>query len=395
MDVRAPMTLLLALLALVAPVDRVRAAPPVSTLASDSEARWVPFELTPGNQIRFRTVLNGRMVDAILDTGVTDSAVSARFARAAGMKPLVTGRADAIGGSVALSWTGLQRVEVGGLVRTGGRIAIIDADPRVTGAAPVDLFVGSDLLAAHALEIDYDAQRFRLLPSGRMPFRGTTVPLALAERSGLYLSELNLGGRRHRSVIVDTGDGSMVTLTRSAWRGSEREAGPVTTAIAYGLGGVVESEVTVLPILRIASLTARDVELRVEPDTGFSGRKGAAGRIGSGLLRRHRVLLDPGAGRMVLAPAARTDWPVSRSTSGLMLGQDGDRLRVLHVMRGSPAAATGWQAGTEICGIDGDEIPASYAGSAIATWSVGTPGRTVRLALCTGGERNLTLARFY
>ncbi|MEG3180792.1 retropepsin-like aspartic protease [Sphingomonas sp. LT1P40] len=395
MDVRAPMTLFLALLALVTPVDRVRAAPPVSTLATDTEARWVPFELTPGNQIRFRTLLNGRWVDAILDTGVSDSAVSARFARSAGMKPLVSGRADAIGGSVSLSWTSLQRVEVGGLVRTGGRIAIIDADPRVTGSAPVDLFVGSDLLAAHALEIDYDAQRFRLLLSGRMPFRGVTAPLSLADRTGLYLSELNLGGRRHRAVIVDTGDGSMVTLTRSAWRGSEREAGPVTTAIAYGLGGMVETEVAILPTLRLASLTARDVELRVEPDTGFSGRKGAAGRIGSGLLRRHRVLLDPGAGRMILAPAARADWPVSRSTSGLMLAQEGPRLRVLHVMRGSPAAAAGWRAGAEICGIDGSAIPALYTGSALASWSIGIPGRTVRLSLCDGAERNLTLARFY
>lgn len=232
MDVRAAMTFTLALLALFAPASDAQAAPPVFHLTADSETRWVPFELTPGNQIRFRTLLNGRWIDAILDTGVTDTAVSARFARAAGMKPLVAGRADAIGGSVPLSWSAVQRIEVGGLVRTGGRIAILDADPRVTGSSPVDLFVGADLLAAHALEIDYDAQRFRLLPSGRMPFRGITAPLQLAGPAGLYLSELDIGGRRQRPVIVDTGDGSMVTLTRTAWRGIERTDSRVTTAIA-------------------------------------------------------------------------------------------------------------------------------------------------------------------
>ncbi|WP_447726453.1 aspartyl protease family protein [Sphingomonas koreensis] len=394
MDVRAAMTFMLALLGLLAPTSDVQAAPPVSHLATDTEARWVPFELTTGNQIRFRTLLNGRWVDAILDTGVSDTAVSARFARAAGMKPLVAGQADAIGGSIALNWGAVDRVEVGGLVRTGGRIAIIDADPRVTGPAPVDLFVGADLLAAHALEIDYDAQRFRLLPSGRMPFRGVTAPLRLAGPAGLYLSELDLGGRRHRPMIVDTGDGSMVTLTRSAWRGIEQSGGTVTTAIAWGLGGQVESEVTILPALRIAALPAGEVELRIEPDTGFSGRKGAAGRLGGGLLRRHRVLLDPGAGRMVLAPAARSEWPVTRSTSGLMVSQRGDRLRVLHVMRGSPAA-TSWQAGMEICAVDGTPIPTAYATSPIASWSTGLPGRTVRLQLCDGTERSLTLARFY
>lgn len=394
MDVRAAMTFALALLALLAPASEIQAAPPVSYLATDTGARWVPFELTAGNQIRFRTLLNGRWVDAILDTGVSDTAVSARFARTAGMKPLVPGQADAIGGSVALNWGAVDRVEVGGLVRTGGRIAIIDADPRVTGPAPVDLFIGADLLAAHALEIDYDAQRFRLLPSGRMPFRGVTAPLRLAGPAGLYLSELDLGGRRHRPMIVDTGDGSMITLTRTAWRGIEQPGAAVTTAIAWGLGAQVESEVTIVPALRIAALPANEIELRIEPDTGFSGRKGAAGRLGGGLLRRHRVLLDPGAGRMVLAPAARSDWPVTRSTSGLMVGQRGDRLRVLHVMRGSPAEAE-WQAGMEICGIDGSPIPAAYAASPLASWSTGAPGRTVRLRLCDGTERSLTLARFY
>lgn len=394
MEIRAAMTFTIALLAMLAPVSDVQAAPPVSHLAADTEARWVPFELTAGNQIRFRTLLNGRWVDAILDTGVSDTAVSARFARAAGMKPLVAGQADAIGGSVALNWGAVDRIEVGGLVRTGGRIAIIDADPRVTGPAPVDLFVGADLLAAHALEIDYDAQRFRLLPSGRMPFRGVTAPLRLAGPAGLYLSELDLGGRRHRPMIVDTGDGSMVTLTRSAWRGAGPAGAAVTTAIAWGLGGQVESEVTILPALRIAALPANEVELRIEPDSGFSGRKGAAGRLGGGLLRRHRVLLDPGAGRMVLAPAARSDWPVTRSTSGLMVGQRGDRLRVLHVMRGGPAEAE-WQPGMEICAVDGSPIPSAYAASPLASWSTGAPGRTVRLRLCDGSERMLTLARFY
>ena len=386
---RVPMILLAALLGLAAPVERVDAAPAVMHLSADSEARWVSFELTAGNQIRFRTQLNGRWVDALLDTGVTDTAVTTRFARAAGLKPLVAGRADAIGGSVALSWTGIDRVEVGGLVRTGGRVAIIDADPRVTGSAPIDLFVGSDLLAGYALEIDYDAQRFRLLPSGRLPFRGVTLPLRLADRSGLYVSELDLGGRNLRPVIVDTGDGGMVSLTRSVWRASAPSAVRTTTAIAWGLGGVVESEVAILPALRIGGLAA-EVELRVEPDTGFSARKGAAGRIGGGLLRRHRVLLDPRAGRMVLASGARADWPVTRSTSGLMVAQEADRLRVLHVMRGSPAATSGWRAGTLICAIDGAAVA-----TAARDWATGTPGRRIRLTLCDGAERTLTLASFY
>lgn len=371
-----------------------RAMPPVDHLTADSEARWVPFELTTGNQIRFRAVLNGRWIDAVLDTGASDTAVSSRFARLAGMKPLVRARADAIGGAVALDWTSLDRIEVGGLVRTGGRIAIVDADPRATGAAPVDLFVGSDLLASHALEIDYAGRRFRLLPSGRMPFRGMVAPLQPGGRAGLYLTEFSLGDQRSHRAMVDTGDGGMVTLTRAAWQTGKTAAVPVTTGVAYGMGGMVETELAILPALRIAAHVASEVELRIEAETGFSARKGVAGRLGGGLLRRYRVLLDPRAGRMILA-AAQGDRPLARSTSGLMVARRNDRLKVLHVMRGSPAAAAGWAAGAEICGVDGLPVATAHAAGAVAGWSIGEPGRVVRLKLCNGVERPLKLARFY
>lgn len=65
------------------------AAPPVPageeardgiTLASDSEARWIAFDLTPSNQIRFEAVLNGRPVRAVLDTGLTNTLATQDFA---------------------------------------------------------------------------------------------------------------------------------------------------------------------------------------------------------------------------------------------------------------------------------------------------------------------------
>ena len=140
---------------------------------------------------------------------------------------------------------------------------------------------------------------------------------------------------------------------------------------------------------------ARQIEVRVEPPRGFSDAVGAQGRIGTGLLQRYRVLLDPRAGRMVFTPGPDADQPPVRSTSGLLLGLDKDRLRVVHVMRGSPAAAAGWRSGDLICRIDGKPIPADYADSALSSWSTGTPGRTVTLGLCDGATRSLTLRQFY
>jgi hypothetical protein len=132
-----------------------------------------------------------------------------------------------------------------------------------------------------------------------------------------------------------------------------------------------------------------ETEVRIEGDGGYSATAGVAGRIGTGLLLRYRVLLDPRAGRMVLQPASAPQ-PVLRSTSGLLLGAEGTHLRVLHVMRGSPAAETGWREGEAICTADGTPV----AGHPIE-WSAGAPGRVVALGMCDGTERRLTLRKFY
>jgi hypothetical protein len=97
----------------------------------------------------------------------------------------------------------------------------------------------------------------------------------------------------------------------------------------------------------------REAEVRIEDEGGFSASVGAAGRLGTGMLLRYRVLLDPRAGRMILQPGKTALPPVPRSTSGLLVEFTGAALRIVHVMRGSPAAAGGWKAGDLICSADG------------------------------------------
>ncbi len=390
------MPVALAILALLVPIGQAQTAPPAVALSADAEARWVDFELTPGNQIRFQMLLNGKPATAMLDTGVSYSVVSKAFAARAGLKAAaVASQADAIGGTVELGWASTTRLQFGGLTRRGGRIAVVDLKPIAAGGGePIDVLIGADLLSCCALDIDYDAKRFRLLPSGRLPYRGPTAPLSLSASANVYVSDLTLGGRRLRPVIVDTGDGSAVTVSRDAWHAAGIRNRALTSTIAYGLGGPIETDVTILPSLRVGNVPARTVEVRIEGAEGFSQRTGTAGRIGSGFLQRYRVLLDPGAGRMVLSPGAEADSEPVRSTSGLLVGFDAGKLRVLHVMRNGPAAAQGWKAGETICRVDDAAVP-ERADGAFAVWAADTPGRIVRLGLCDGEERALKLAAFY
>lgn len=374
----------------------VAAQGPVTSLTPDSEAQWVAFDLTPGNQIRFEMTLNGKPATAVLDTGVSYTVASTGFAKTAGLKLVTTSSAEAIGGAVPIGWAAVGQVSLGGLRRSGGRVAITDLKAIATGSDKgVDMLVGADILQHGALDIDYDAKRFRMLPTGRMPFRGTSVPLSLARDSGVYLSELTIGTRRLRPVIVDTGDGSAITVSGEAWTAARGHATNLTTALAYGLGGAIVTDLTVLPMLKLGPLTARQVEVRIERGAGFSTQTATAGRIGSAFLQRYRVLMDPKAGRMILSPGVGADRPPLRSTSGLLVGYEKSELRVLHVMRGSPAQGSGWRIGDRICRIDGTTIAADYIGSSLAIWTAGTPGRTVDVGMCDGSRRALTLKTFY
>jgi len=378
------------------PVNIADRDPGVAALAPDAEDRWVPFDLTPGNQIRFGMMVDGRALTAILDTGVSYSVLARRSPAFDAGKAIASGNATAIGGAVAIAWMPTRSMTVGGLTRTGGGISVADLPAIATGSAKaVDLLVGRDLIGAQALDIDYAGKRFRLIRSGRMPFRGAVAPLWISAERHIYESELTLGGQRLKPVVVDTGDGSSITVTTQGWASAGMTALPSTTALSYGLAGPVVSGLAVVPTLGLGDLRARSVEVRIEPADGFSQSIGVAGRIGSGFLQNYRVLLDPAARHMVLSPGPTADTPPLRSTTGILAGILPDRIRVLHVMKNSPAEQAGWKSGDTICSIDGQPITPAYPTSALANWSIAPAGTVVKLGRCDGTVRPLTARAFY
>ncbi|MDQ2893463.1 MAG: aspartyl protease family protein [Pseudomonadota bacterium] len=390
------------LLAGVTPLTAATSAPTdgVITLAPDTEARWIPFDLTPGNQIRFRMTVDGKPITAILDTGVSYSVLAKRSAAADASRIRANGSATAIGGTVPIGWIATRTIALGGLERTGGGFNVAELPPFATGSATaVDLLVGRDITGGQALDIDFPNRRFRLLASGRMPFRGAVAPLTISPGRHLYESAITLGGRRLAPIVIDTGDGSTITISASAWRAAAPRGIDTTSAVSFGVAGPTVTAMAIVPDVRVGGNAGRDAEVRIEPQGGFSDTIGVAGRIGSGFLQRYRVLLDPVAGHMVLSPGKDADDPPLRSTSGLLVGIEAGatpaRLKVLHVMRGGPAQGGGWRDGDEICSVDGQPIATDYAASPLARWSVGVPGRIVHLGLCGGATRALILRRFY
>lgn len=386
--------LFLALIGVAAP-----AATPASGiigLDDDVEARWVPFQMTAGNQIRFALEINGQSATAILDTGVSHSVISPDFAHRAGLRVSRGGTARAIGGDVAIGWAASPTIRFGGLSRNGGRFAVVGLPAAATGnGAPVDAMIGADILSCCALDIDYDSHQFRLLRSGRLPFAGQRVPLRLAQGSNMYLAESTIAGQPVPAMLVDTGDGAAMTLTQAAWGKIAPAEQPVTTTLAYGVGGPVTTGLAIVPAIGLGALMASNVEVRIEDRGAFLSRAGVSGRIGTGLMQRYRVLLDPRAGTMVLAPGQGAGAVPVRSTSGLLLARTPLGLQVVHVMQGSPAAQGGWHAGETICTVDDRPVAGDAGVSAALSRLIAAPGQTVAFSLCNGVRRQMVLQRFY
>ncbi|WP_156356056.1 aspartyl protease family protein [Sphingomonas sp. Leaf22] len=368
------------------------------TLSADAEARWVPFTLTTANHLRFAMTVDGVAAQALLDTGLNHSAVSRDFARRAKLTidPQGAAAGVALGGSIRVDWAATKSVAFGALDRSGGRVAVIDLPKLLASASgDADVLVGTDLISPHALDIDFANRRFRLLPSGRMPFTGTRVPLSVQSGSGLYLTQAMLAKTRLRPLLIDTGDGGALSIARSAWRTAAIRGAQVTSTIAYGAGGVVDAGLTVTDAVSLGGQPTGPIEVRIEADGGFAKQVRVVGRVGTGLLLRYRVLLDPGAGQMLLSPNPDAPPAPLKSTSGLLLGYDRARLRVLHVMAGGPAAKAGWKADDLICQVDGQAVALTANGGVDVRWGTDAPGRVVRLTMCDGAARTLTLARFY
>ncbi|WP_448663324.1 aspartyl protease family protein [Sphingomonas sp. CJ20] len=379
---------LLILPALIAPAPDGR-----TVLAPDTESRWVAFELTPYNQIRFPIEIDGRPARAILDTGLSDTVATSDFARDAGIRTRQSVNAVAIGGSVPVAWASGIALRFGGLTRSGGRIGVVNSGEQARFGA--DLLVGSDVLGCCALDIDFERRRFRILPSGRMPFTGDTARLARSPGSGIYVASVTLAGKRLTPIVVDTGDGAALTLSTPAWQSVGYRESRITTTLGWGMGGALVTDTAIVPSLVLAGGAPVETEVRVEPAGGFIERIGAAGRLGTGMMLRFRVLLDPMAGHMVLAPRADAPGTAIRSTSGLLVTYAEGALRIVHVMRDSPAAQAGLRAGETICTADGTPVAEQVDAQGLVEWTAGTPGRVLDLGLCDGTRRTLTLARFY
>ncbi|WP_374472043.1 aspartyl protease family protein [Phenylobacterium sp.] len=380
---------LLALALALAPAARAQPQPQAPVAAA---VHATPFDFLQDRQILFPVTLNGRVVEAWLDSGasatVVDAALAAELGVLGGGAASVHGLASEVQG-VRLAVADLQ---LGDLVMHGRRVAIMDLTPltRVT-PRPAQLILGRDVFEATVVDIDFQARRIAFLdPTAFAPPDAPHLPLAA---SGELRSFPVAVAGETVAAILDLGNSGALLIRRDWAEARGLLSGrPVSTQLSVGVDGPLESAVTSLDGIEVGG-----VRFDGAPTVATPGLMSAAPvNVGLGLLSRFRVTVDFTGGRLWLQPypgAARA--PFRKNRAGLWTVNEGDRLRVTHVAPGSPAAAAGWRVGSAITAIDGQPITPGFGLTPLFGWINGPAGREVALTLDDGSRRVLRLKDYY
>jgi hypothetical protein len=360
-----------------------------------SSEPWTPLLADPDG-VQVAGAVLGEPVRILIDTGsattIVDGGLAKRLAlTAAGSRSV---RGDV--GSVTLGEGGELGIEIGGRQLNVARYVVTDFVP-IFGAdagAP-NLILGLDALRNVVLEIDFPARRLALWPRERFTPSPAAERLPLATNARGQLS-IAIALEHHDAVAaaIDLGSSNPLTVSPAlAETQGLLQGRPVSSAATGGIDGISISRTVSVATLSVGKTLLKDVPCEVLAKTDPSL---APAKLGLPVLERYRFALDVAGAALWLQPSpGLMATPFRRDLSGLGLAVEGDRLRVVHVAKGGPAAEAGWREGERIVAVNGAPIRPDYSAGALAGWRYGPVGATVVLSLADGSKRALVLRRYY
>ena len=153
----------------------------------------------------------------------------------------------------------------------------------------VDGLIGADFFAGRRVQIDFRANKIRLLDAPVATASGTSVPLQ--ERRGIFRVPIRVDGGAEQWVRLDTG-----CATGLHWVNSSARQKSVETKLSVALTEF--STPATRTVVRLAEATFLDVPTALHGTPIFSGEQGL---LGNELLSRFsRVTIDTRAGRLTL-----------------------------------------------------------------------------------------------
>lgn len=319
-----------------------------------------PFTLVD-NRVFVPATLDGKgPYSFLLDTGVDGWAVATNLAH---RLAITQGKAERITGAGEardiLHELKLRRVNLGGVsfADQPALSADFSALDAVIGFRHFDGIAGKPVFDAYVVDLDFGRARVRFFsPAGySAPAGARVLPFELYDKA-IPVVDGEIAGVKGR-FLVDLGDRSSLTLFGPFWRAHHLDrvfAPGIVTITGYGLGGPVKGELVRVPEFTMAGVRLRGIVARLSlQKAGVFNTSSLAGSIGTGILKRFRVIFDYPGSRMLLLQEPSREVPDAADRSGLWLGRSGSDFKVFDVVPNSPAARSGIKKGDIVTAVDG------------------------------------------
>ena len=366
-----------------------------ATLIPKPGDSWTPLLFDPDGVQVTGTVL-GERVRVLIDTGSAATIVDRALAGRLGLNAAASRDVRGDIASVTLSAGGALGVEIGEAKLAVTNYLVTDFAPifGADGSAP-NLILGLDALKDVVLDIDFPARRLALWPreSFAPAKEAERLPVAKSARGQLSL-RIALEAPDAVAAALDLGSSNPLTVSpaladaQGLLRGRQ-----VSSAATGGVDGISISRTVSVATLLIGRSLLRDVPCEVLAKTDETL---VPAKLGLPVLERYRFALDVTGATLWLQPAPRLlAGPFRRDLSGLGLAVEADRLRVVHVAQGGPAALAGWREGESITAVNGAPVGPDYVAGGLAQWRYGPEGAKVVLSMADGAKRTLVLRRYY
>jgi hypothetical protein len=360
---------------------------------------WMDFEFFDDERIFIPSTVNGHPVNLILDSGAGISVLDSAFAKSVKIKGGGSIGVMGVGGNSTMQLAPNLQVKMGGLTLSPITAGLIDlSGVSADMGHPLPLVLGKEVL--NQLVIDIDFQHHKIAFLDPLGFSGPpgAVRLELGRHGDNHTVPVSVEGAAPVPFDFDLGNGSPL-IVYAAYRDRAHllDGKPQSLTLTSGVGGAKPDKMATVRSIALGGFQMNQIPAAF-PDAGNDAVSSdrTAGNIGLPVFKRFRLVTDYPHNAVWLIPnASALAEPFPKGRSGLNVTPAGDRLKVLLVAPGSPAAETGWKEGDEITAIDGQKIGPAYSGSPLSRWAGGPAGTEVTLSLTDGSTRKLTLADYF
>ena len=253
-------------------------------------------------------LVNGRPVQALVDSGAQSSVVDRGLAARLGLATTVLAPviiAFGVSGAPRLGRTARLEAVLGGLTLRGLRPALFElAQIAAASGRPFDLILGQDVLRRLVAEFDFPGARLAFhAPAGFAP-PPDARPVRVRSDGRALFAPITVEGAALEGVI-DTGATSALALSAETASAAGLLADrPVDWAPAITFGGAARDRLIHVDNVGFAGQIFRNLPVHVYTPSGVVPLP--SGLIGIEAFDRFRVFMDLGRGRLHLVPRPAT-----------------------------------------------------------------------------------------